>query len=157
MIEKVRDIDYLETANEVDAILKEARLIKDIRPQYNTELVDDKSFPYLEITTGDEFPGVYTTRNPQSSSKLFGPFTEAKDLRAMLGLLQKIFKFRTCTLDVRQADPKRKFFRPCLLYSIKRCTAPCAVRIEKSEYRKIIRDLIRFLQSKRSVILRQLK
>jgi excinuclease ABC subunit C len=158
MISKVKTVDFLETETEVDAVLAEARLIKDIRPPYNTDLVDDKTFPYLEITTGDDFPGVYITRKPRpSGSRLFGPFAGAKDLRAVLVILQKIFKFRTCNLNIKETDPKRKFFRPCLLYSIKQCTAPCAAKIDKIEYKKIATDLIKFLRSKRSTILRQLK
>ncbi|MHC4423409.1 MAG: UvrB/UvrC motif-containing protein [Planctomycetota bacterium] len=158
MINRVKAVDYLETANEVDAVLQEARLIKDIRPPYNTDLVDDKTFPYLEIVTGEDFPGVYITRRPRPrATRLFGPFAGAKDLRAVLVVLQKIFKFRTCKLNISGDDPKRKFFRPCLLYSIKQCAAPCADRIDKSEYKKIIADLIKFLKSKRSTILRQLK
>ncbi len=158
MLSKVKTVDFLETANEVDAVLQEARLIKDIRPPYNTVLVDDKTFPYLEISTGEDFPGVYITRRPRPrGSRLFGPFAGAKDLRAVLVILQKIFKFRTCKLNITEDDPKRKFFRPCLLYSIKQCAAPCADRIDKSEYKKIITDLIKFLRSKRSTVLRQLK
>jgi excinuclease ABC subunit C len=158
MISKVKSVDFLETPNEVEAVLAEARLIKDIRPPYNTDLVDDKTFPYLEITSGDDFPGVYMTRKPQPDSRLFGPFAGAKDLRQALAVLQKIFRFRTCRLEIREDDPKRKFFRPCILYSIKQCTAPCANKISKSEYKKIvIGDLIKFLCSKRSTILRQLK
>jgi excinuclease ABC subunit C len=158
MISKVKTVDFLETETEVDALLTEARLIKDIRPPYNTDLVDDKTFPYLEITTGDDFPGVYITRKPRpTGSRLFGPFAGAKDLRAVLVILQKIFKFRTCGLNIKEADPKRKFFRPCLLYSIKQCAAPCAAKIDKGEYKKIVTDLIKFLRSKRSTILRQLK
>ncbi|MHC4643122.1 MAG: UvrB/UvrC motif-containing protein, partial [Planctomycetota bacterium] len=158
MINKVKTVDFLETETEVDAMLQEARLIKDIRPPYNTDLADDKTFPYLEITTRDDFPGVYITRKPRpTGSRLFGPFAGAKDLRAVMVILQKIFKFRTCTLNIKEADTKRKFFRPCLLYSIKQCAAPCATKIDKSEYKKIIKDLIKFLRSKRSVILRQLK
>jgi excinuclease ABC subunit C len=158
MVTKVGSVDFLETPNEVDAVLQEARLIKDIRPPYNTDLIDDKTFPYLEITTGEDFPGVYITRKPQPrGSRLFGPFTGAKDLRSVLVVLQKIFRFRTCKLDIREDDQKRRFFRPCILFSIKQCTAPCAARIDKQEYKKIINDLIRFLRSKRSTILRQLK
>ena len=158
MISKVKTVDFLETETEVDALLTEARLIKDIRPPYNTDLVDDKTFPYLEITTGDDFPGVYITRKPRpTGSRLFGPFAGAKDLRAVLVILQKIFKFRSCGLNIKEADPKRKFFRPCLLYSIKQCAAPCAAKIDKGEYKKIVTDLIKFLRSKRSTILRQLK
>jgi excinuclease ABC subunit C len=158
MLNKVQSVDYLETETEVDALLAEARLIKDIRPTYNTELVDDKTFPYLEITAGDDFPGVYITRKPRpSGSRLFGPFAGAKDLRQVLVILQRIFRFRTCSLDIRADDEKRRFFRPCLLYSIKQCTAPCAVKIDKSEYKKIITDLVKFLRSKRSTVLRQLR
>ena len=158
MIKKAHTVDYLETQNEVDAILKEARLIKDIRPQYNTDMVDDKSFPYLEIKTGDDFPGVYITRKPaKTRTRLFGPFTGTKNLREALVVLQRIFKFRTCVLDIKNKDPKRRFFRPCLLYSIKQCSAPCAERISRPDYKKIISDLVKFLSSKRAAVLRQLK
>ncbi|MBN1805461.1 MAG: excinuclease ABC subunit UvrC [Sedimentisphaerales bacterium] len=158
MLSKVETVDFLETPNEVDAVLKEARLVKDIRPPYNTDLVDDKTFPYLEITSREDFPGVYITRKPRGKgSRLFGPFASAKDLRAVLVVLQKIFRFRTCNLDISENDSKRRFFRPCLLYSIKQCTAPCGAKIEKHEYKKIIRDLVKFLRSKRSTILRQLR
>jgi len=157
MAAKVETVDYLETASEVDAILQEARLIKDIHPPYNTHLVDDKTFPYLEITTRSDFPAVYITRKPKSKqSKLFGPFTEAKNLRAAVVVLQKIFKFRTCKLDINADDDKRKFFRPCLLYSIKQCTGPCGGKIEKQKYKKLINDLQRFLVSKRSTVLKKL-
>ena len=158
MLNKVETVDYIETDTEVDAMLKEARLIKDICPPYNTDLVDDKTFPYLEITTSDDFPGVYITRKPRpSGSRLFGPFAGAKDLRAVMVELQKIFRFRTCRLDISESDEKRRFFRPCILYSIKQCTAPCAARIDESEYKKIITDLVKFLRSKRSIVLRDLK
>jgi len=158
MLGKVETVDFLETTNEVDAVLKEARLIKDIRPPYNTDLVDDKTFPYLEITSKEDFPGVYITRKPRSGgSRLFGPFAGAKDLRGVLVVLQKIFRFRTCKLNISEDDRKRRFFRPCLLYSIKQCAAPCAAKIDKREYKKIITDLIKFLRSKRSTILRQLR
>jgi excinuclease ABC subunit C len=158
MVAKVQSVDYLETESEVDAMLKEARLIKDIRPPYNIDLMDDKTFPYLEITIREDFPGVYITRKPQhKGTRLFGPFASAGDLRGVLVELQKIFRFRTCSLEIREDDPKRPFFRPCLLYHIRQCTAPCGARIDKAEYRKSIRDLIRFLRSKRSTVLRELQ
>ncbi len=155
MVTQVQMIDFLETESEVDAMLKEARLVKDIRPPYNSDLVDDKTFPYLEITIKDDYPGVYVTRKPRPKSRLFGPFASAKDLRGVLVELQKIFKFRTCNLDIKESDDKRRFFRPCILYSIKQCTAPCADKIDRKEYKKIIADLIKFLKSKRSKILRE--
>jgi excinuclease ABC subunit C len=158
MIGKTVAVEYLQTESEVDAILQEARLIKDIGPPYNSDLKDAKTFPYLEITTRQEFPGVYITRNPQDGkSRLFGPFTNVRDLRAVMGVLQKIYRFRTCKLDIRTKDDKRRFFRPCLLYSIKQCTAPCGDRVSKDDYKLQIKDLVKFLQSKRSTVLRQLK
>jgi excinuclease ABC subunit C len=158
MLNKVETVDFMETETEVEAMLAEARLIKDTRPPYNTVLADDKTFPYMEITTLDDFPGVYITRKPRpKGTRLFGPFAGAKDLRAVLVEMQKIFKFRTCNLNISKDDVKRRFFRPCILYSIKQCTGPCAALIEKRQYKKIITDLVRFLRSKRSVILRQLK
>lgn len=158
MICKVDSVDYLETKSEVDALLQEARLIKDIHPPYNSDLTDGKSFPYLEITTGVDFPGVYITRTPKSKgARLFGPFVNVRDLRAALVEMQKIFKFRTCNLEIEADDPKRRFFRPCLLYSIKQCTAPCGAKIEKDGYKRIVKDLIKFLKSKRSTILREMK
>ena len=130
MVNKVEIVDFLETESEVDAMLQEARLIKDIRPPYNTDLTDDKTFPYLEITTADDFAGVYITRKPRPrGSRLFGPFAGAKDLRAVMAELQKIFKFRTCRLEINAADKNLRFFRPCILYSIKQCTAPCSAKI----------------------------
>ncbi len=157
MVEKTASVDYLPTETEVDAILQEARLIKDIHPSYNTDLKDAKTFPYLEITTRQDFPGVYITRNPQDSrSRLFGPFTSVSELRAVIVVLQKIYKFRTCMLDIRADDPKRRFFRPCILYNIRQCTAPCGDRISRADYRKQIRDFISFLQSKRTTVLKRL-
>lgn len=158
MIAKVVDVDFLETDTEVDALLQENRLIKDIQPQYNERLRDDKSFPYIEITTGDDFPGVYVTRQPRiKGSKLYGPFINAGDLRDAVNALQKVFRFRNCELDIREDDEKRRFFRPCLLHSIHQCTAPCADRISREDYRRDIDRLKRFMASKRSVVLREME
>jgi len=134
MVGLVADIDFLDCDTEVDALLQENRLIKDVQPPFNERLRDDKSFPYLEITTGDDFPGVYVTRKPRSKgSKLYGPFISAASLRDAVNAVQKVFKFRTCTLDIREDDEKRRFFRPCLLHSINQCTAPCGDRISKED------------------------
>jgi len=157
MIEKVFDIDFIECDNEVDALLKEARLIKDIQPPHNAMLKDDKTFPYIEITTSDDFPGVYVTRTPRhKGSKLYGPFPSAPSIRDAVNALQKVFKYRTCELDIREDDESRRFFRPCILHAIKQCTAPCAALISKEDYKKDIHQLKNFLGSKRTVMLKQL-
>lgn len=157
MLNQVESIGHMETETEVDALLKEARLIKDIRPPYNTDLVDSKTFPYLEITKNEDFPRIHVTRKPrEKGTKLFGPFPGARELRQVIVELQRIYKFRTCTLDIDENNDKRRFFRPCILYSIKQCTAPCAAKVSKKDYRKQVTDLIRFLGSKRSTVLKKL-
>lgn len=158
MAAQVVDVDFLDCDTEVDALLQENRLIKDIQPPFNERLRDDKSFPYLEITTGDDFPGVFVTRKPRTKgTKLYGPFTSAGGLRDAVNALQRVFKFRTCELEIRADDEQRRFFRPCLLYSINQCTAPCADKISREGYRKDIERLKRLLASKRSVALRQME
>ena len=156
LVEKVVDVGYLECDSEVDAILHESRLIKDIQPPYNSRQTDDKTFPYLEITTQFDFPGVYVTREPGNKSKLYGPFTSVGDLRRVVQVLQRVFRFRTCRLDIEIEDDKRRFFRPCILHDIKQCSAPCGDRISREEYRKDINRFKRFLESKRSDLLRQM-
>lgn len=154
LIEQVADFDILQTDSEVEALLAENRLVKDIRPRYNTNLLDDKTYPYLMITTGEDFPGVYITRQPLTRGvKLYGPFTSVSALKEAVTLLQKVFKFRTCHLEIHEGDESRRFFRPCLLYPIKQCTAPCAARISKEQYRQDIQRLIRFLDGDKKSVL----
>jgi len=158
LVPEIADVDVLETDNEVDALLLEARLIKDIQPRFNQELKDDKTFPYLEIVTGEDFPRVEFTRKPRSKgAKLYGPFASAKQLRGAIAVLQKVFKFRTCSLDIDDGDEKWRWFRPCLLASIKQCTAPCNLRISKEEYRDSIRRLRMFLDGGKVSVLKELR
>ena len=157
-IGEVADVDFLAADSEVDALLLEARLIKDIQPRHNQDLKDDKSFPYLQITTGDDFPRVNFTREPLDRGvKLYGPFPRAKSLRGAIQVLQKIFKFRTCSLDIEEGDARWRWFRPCLLHSIDQCTAPCNLRIDKETYRKDIRRLRLFLDGKKDVVLAEME
>ncbi len=161
MLEVIDDFDTLECEGEWEALLAENRLIKDLHPRFNSAMTDDKTFPYLAITLRDDFPGVFITREPTApqfkGARILGPFTSVYALRQSIHLLQRVFKFRTCELDIRDDDPKRRFFRPCLLHPIKRCTAPCAARIGKEAYRADIDRFVRFLESKRSVMLREMK
>jgi len=158
MVENVETVDFVECDGEVDALLKESRLIKDIQPPHNAKLKDDKTFPYIEITASDDFPGVYMTRKPRlKGSKLYGPFVSPTGLRDAVNALQKVFKYRTCELEIRDGDDSRRFFRPCLLHAINQCSAPCAALISKEDYRKDIDRLKKFMVSKRSTVLRRLR
>src|SRR5687767_15590571 len=135
LLDQVVDFEVIQTESEVEALLAENRLIKDIQPRFNARLLDDKTFPYLMVTTGDDFPGVYVTREPRMKGvKLYGPFTSVYQLKEAVTMLQKAFQFRTCHLEIKDGDDSRKFFRPCLLYAINQCTAPCAAKIPKDAY-----------------------
>ena len=160
MLGVVDDFEVLHCESEWEALLTENRLIKDIHPRFNAKLTDDKTFPYLAVTMKDDFPGVYITREPGHErfrgAKILGPFTSGYALRESVQILQKVFKFRTCTLDIREEDPKRAHFRPCLLYPIKQCTAPCGAKVSKEAYRRDIDRFVRFLTGKRSAMMREL-
>jgi excinuclease ABC subunit C len=156
-IGEIADIDFMLCDSEVDALLTESRLIKDIQPKHNRDLKDDKSFPYLMITTREDFPRVEITREPkQKGVKLYGPFASAGALRGAIAVLQRIFKFRTCSLDIVEGEERWKWFRPCLLASIDQCTAPCNLRIDKESYRRDIRRLMTFLDGGKAKLLREM-
>jgi excinuclease ABC subunit C len=157
-VHEICDADFLECESEVDALLLEARLIKDVQPKYNRDLKDDKTFPYLMISTREDFPRVEVTREPKDHSvKLYGPFANAGALRGAVQVLQRIFRFRTCSLDIEEQDERWKWFRPCLLASIHQCSAPCNRRIGKDEYRRDIKRLQLFLDGHKQTLLTQLR
>jgi excinuclease ABC subunit C len=158
LVKLIADLDFLPAETEVDALLLEARLVKDIQPRFNVELKDDKSFPYLQIRTREDFPRVEFTRAPRRRGvKLYGPFTSAKSLRFALQVLQRLFKFRTCTLDIDADDSRWRWFRPCLLHSINQCTAPCNFRVTKEDYRRQIRSLRLVLEGKKDKLLAEME
>ena len=158
LVKEACDVDYLDAESEVDALLMESRLIKDIQPPYNRELRDDKSFPYLQITTHEDYPRVEVTREPRSSGvKLYGPFTSVGGLRGAIQVLQRVFRFRTCSLDIEIEDERWRWFRPCLLASIKQCTAPCNLSISKEDYRRDIARLRKFLEGNRKSLLKEMQ
>ncbi len=157
-VHEIADADYIECESEVDALLMESRLIKDVQPKHNKELKDDKTFPYLMISTREDFPRVEVTREPkQKGVKLYGPFASAGALRGAMQVLQRVFKFRTCSLDIMENDERWRWFRPCLLASIDQCTAPCNMRISKEEYRKDIKRFQMFMDGNKTKLIKQLR
>jgi len=158
LVKLIADIDFIATDSDVDALLMEARLVKDIQPRFNVDLKDDKSFPYLQIRVREDFPRVEFTRTPRRRGvKLYGPFTSAKSLRFAINVLQRVFKFRTCTLDIKESDPRWRWFRPCILHSIHQCTAPCNFRVTKEDYRKQIRGLRMVLAGKKAKLIAEME
>lgn len=157
LLPEIVDIDFVAVDSEVDALLLEARLIKDIQPRFNIDLKDDKTYPYLQIRIREDFPRVEFTRKPRRGAKLYGPFTSARSLRAAIQVLQRIFRFRTCKLDINEGDEQWRWFRPCLLHSIDQCNAPCNFRVSKEQYREQIRRLQMVLDGKKEGLIQELE
>ncbi len=158
LVKHIADIDFVPAETEVDALLIEARLVKDIQPRFNSDLKDDKSFPYLQIRVREDFPRVEFTRKPRRRGvKLYGPFTSARSLRTAIQVLQRVFQFRTCQLDIAADDERWRWFRPCILHNIRQCTAPCNFRVTKEDYRKQVRGLRLVLEGKKDKLLREME
>jgi len=160
MLPQIETIETIDCETEWEALLLEARLIKDHRPKYNSMQLDGKTYPYLAITKNDDFPGVFVTRTPSDpqfkGAKLFGPFTSVGSLNQSVHMLQTVFKYRTCALNIQKDNPNNAYFRPCLLHAVGRCSAPCANRISQQAYKEDIDGFVQFLSTKRSVIIREL-
>ncbi|MBI4242859.1 MAG: excinuclease ABC subunit UvrC [Planctomycetes bacterium] len=157
MVSEIKNIEYITTGTEIEAIFLESRLIKDIKPKYNVMLKDDKSFSTLVITDYDDFPKVWITHETDDAKGIkFGPFVSGVDLRKSIKVLQKIFKFATCSLIIKESDRQRRYFRPCLLYHINQCYAPCTDAISQFEYTKTIDNLIAFLKGNKDELIERL-
>jgi excinuclease ABC subunit C len=156
MTEEVADVDYIVTDTVSEAFLLENNLIKEHRPRFNIRLRDDKTYPFVKITLGEDFPRIVRTRKvARDGSRYFGPYASASSVDETLKLLRKIFPFRTCNLDI--PDGKRVLERPCLLYYIKRCQGPCIQAIQKAEYRATIERIVDFLEGKQEPIAAELR
>ena len=129
-IDRVADLEVTEVDSVSEALLLEANLIKRFRPRFNVRLKDDKSYPYIKVTLGDDFPRIERTRKlPSDGSRYFGPYASASSVDEAMNLVRRLFPFRTCTIDIREGE--RALARPCLLYHIKRCQGPCIEAISQ--------------------------
>lgn len=154
LVQEAMRVDTIDTDSEVEALLLENRLIKELQPRYNVNLKDGKEYPLLAISR-DPFPKVFITRNRELKDVDFiGPFASATQLRRAYHFLMRVFQFRTCDLNIQKNDPQRRYFTPCLNYHIKRCSAPCTLRINQEQYQADIKALRAFLagRNKRQVV-----
>ena len=167
MVERAERIEYSVTGSISEAYLLENNLIKQHHPRYNIRLKDDKSYPYVKITLGEDFPRILRTRTlGDRSARYFGPFANAKSVDQSLDLLQKLFPYRTCKLRIdADADGRGKTVppsalpggRPCLLFDLKRCTAPCVGKSTREEYRATIDRSVLFLEGRYETLARDAK
>jgi excinuclease ABC subunit C len=153
MVASVEHIECVVVASEADALLAEQSFIKQYRPRFNIRLRDDKSYPFIGISLEEPYPRVYFTRERHRPGRAyFGPYSNAKRVRATLEVLAKVFMFRSCT----GPEPGRRSGSPCLDYYIKRCGAPCVDYVSREEYRESIDGVIDFLNGRFSAIERDL-
>lgn len=144
LVEKIYDLDYIITANEVEALVLENNLIKKHKPPYNILLKDDKSYPFIKIDVKKPFPRVEVVRKLKNDgAKYFGPYMQGISTQEILGLINSAFCVRTCKMDLTKVPQNH---RPCLNYHIKRCYAPCAGLISREDYDAVIKEIISFLQ-----------
>ncbi len=155
VIDRIADVEYTLTDSVSEALLLEANLIKRYRPRFNVRLKDDKSYPYIKITLGDDFPRIERTRKlVNDGSRYFGPYASASSVDESMNLVRRLFPFRTCTIDIR--DGERALARPCLLYHIKRCQGPCIEAISKNAYRGDIEQVELFLEGRQETLVKAL-
>lgn len=148
MISETANMEFVRTRTETEALLLEANLIKRLRPRFNVLLRDDKSFPYIVVTDEHEAPAVYKHRGARLKTReYFGPFASAGSVTRTLNAMQRAFLIRTCTDSVYESRT-----RPCLLYQIKRCSAPCTGEISLEDYADLVRDSKDFLSGKSSKV-----
>ena len=142
LVSKIADIRYVVVNSEADALLLENNLIKQHKPRYNVLLKDDKTYPSICITN-EFFPKLFKTRRIEKSKGiLFGPYTNAGALHALLELIKKIYPLRTCNLNITPETVRQGRHNPCLEYQIKNCPAPCIGKISCDEYRRMIDEII---------------
>lgn len=155
MVTQIRRFEYIITDSELEALVLECNLIKEHRPKYNTMLRDDKTYPYIKVTLGEDFPRVLFSRLiKKDKSRYFGPYTSAGAVKDTIELIQKMYRIRTCNRNLPKDIGKD---RPCLNYHIKKCNAPCQGYISKEEYRKSIDMVLSFLNGNYQPVMRDLE
>ena len=155
MVSRIARFEYIVTDSEMEALVLECNLIKEHQPRYNTMLKDDKAYPYIKVTVGEDFPRVMLARTmKKDKNRYFGPYTSAGAVKDTIDLIHKLYKIRTCSRNLPRDTGKE---RPCLNYHIKQCDAPCQGYISKEEYGENIRQVLEFLNGRYDGVLKNLE
>ncbi len=157
MLSKATDIEIIVTDSEVEALILEATLIKKFRPRYNVSLKDDKSYPYI-VVTGEPYPRVFITRQVRrDGSRYFGPYTDVKNVRSALKAIRDIFMIRSCNFFIDAESIRKKKFKVCLDYHIKKCEGPCEGLVPPEKYNAMIDQVASLLRGKTGSLIRTLR
>jgi len=156
LVKKISDLELVITDSEIEALVLENNLIKELKPRYNIDLKDDKSFPFIKVTN-EPFPQVYSTRRVvQDGSKYFGPYTSVKSMKAALRTINQIFKIRSCKYDIKEETIRKKKYKLCLDYHIKKCDGPCEGLISEKDYNDMVQEVIKLLRGKTDELIKEL-
>ena len=156
MVKNIDRFEYIITDSELEALILECNLIKKYKPKYNVLLRDDKTYPYIKVTTNEDFPRVLKVRKViKDKAKYFGPYTNTTAVNDTLDIIKSIYPIRTCNIDIEKAIKTN--MRPCLNLHIKRCVGPCTGNITKEEYNKMIEEILLFLSGKEEKLIDILK
>jgi excinuclease ABC subunit C len=157
MVSKTEDLQLVITDSELEALILENNLIKQLKPRYNVNLKDDKSFPFIKVTN-ELFPRIYPTRKVfNDGSKYFGPYTDVRSMRGSLKMINQIFKIRSCKLDLTEKNIADKKFKVCLDYHIKKCDGPCENLVSVKAYNEMVDEVIKLLKGKTDDLIKDLK
>jgi excinuclease ABC subunit C len=155
LVPEIHDIDWVVVPSELDALVLESSLIRQLKPRYNAMLKDDKSYPYVKITVNEPYPRVMLTRRYLADkAKYWGPLTSVTQVRAAVKFIAGLFQLRTCKLEL---DGQKFMQKPCLLYHLKQCSAPCVDYISQAEYRKLAGYAVDFFNGRYGRVLDELK
>jgi excinuclease ABC subunit C len=158
MVGRVCDIETIVVGSEMEALILESTLIKKYEPRYNVVLKDDKNYLFIKVTVQEDFPKILTVRRViKDGARYFGPFTSSFAVRDTLRLLQRIFPYRTCELELIEGAIADKKYRPCLRFHMGRCDAPCVGNVERAEYRRVIDKVLLFLEGKLDFVVQDLE
>jgi excinuclease ABC subunit C len=157
MISLIRDLEIINTDSEVESLILEMNMIKKLKPRYNVNLKDDKSYPYIVITN-EPYPRVFPTRKKRSGgSKYFGPYTDVGAMKYSLKMLRDIFMIRTCNYNITQEAIDKKKYKLCLEYHIHKCEGPCEGLVSQLHYNEMIDEVEKVLNGKTGTLIRELK
>ncbi len=156
LVSKIADLELVITDSEVEALVLENNLIKELKPRYNVNLKDDKSFPFIKVTN-EPYPRIFSTRRVvRDGSKYFGPYTSVKNMKSALRMINQVFKIRSCKFDINDDSIAKKKFKICLDYHIKKCDGPCEGLISEKDYNEMVDEVVKVIRGRTDDLIKDL-
>ena len=156
LVSKISDLELVVTDSEVEALVLENNLIKELKPRYNVNLKDDKSFPFIKVTN-EPYPRIFSTRRViRDGSKYFGPYTSVKNMKSALRMINQVFKIRSCKFDINDESIAKKKFKVCLDYHIKKCDGPCEGLVSEKDYNDMVDEVVKVIRGRTDDLIKDL-